>query len=103
VLKKQNRLNAIKREKKDTVFSTKNLSIRISESKGSKRFGFIVSKKISGKAVLRNKTKRVLRKAVEEILDKVPEEKNFVITAKKEFGWDKKEETKKEIQKIINK
>lgn len=37
---------------------------------GGSRFGFVVSKKVSNKAVLRNKIKRRLRAAVLNIIDK---------------------------------
>ncbi len=63
------------------------------------RFGFVVSKKVSNKAVVRNMVKRRLRKAVADGLKEMRESADIVIitlpgTEKKEFS---------EIQEAIKK
>ncbi len=52
------------------------------KNKEESRFGFIVSKKISTRAVDRNKIKRVLREIVRKNLDLVKKGTDFVIIPK---------------------
>ncbi len=40
---------------------------------GPSRFGFVISKKIDKRAVVRNRIKRLLREAVRERLEKIPD------------------------------
>ncbi|MCD6271040.1 ribonuclease P protein component [bacterium] len=47
------------------------------------RFGFIVSKKISKKAVVRNKVKRRLREAAREMLPKIKPGYDIVVVAQR--------------------
>jgi len=76
MLKKQNRLK--KKKDFEKVFkegkSFKNdfLIVKINEnSLKFPRFGFVVSKKVSGKSVVRNKIKRRLRELVKEKVRKI--------------------------------
>ena len=61
------------------------------------RFGFVVSKKVSSKATIRNKVKRRLRKAVQDQLLKVKNPMDAIIISLP--GVEKKEFS--EIQEII--
>lgn len=45
------------------------------------RFGFIVSKKVSNKAVDRNRVKRRLREAVREVLDDLEGSRDYILVA----------------------
>jgi len=49
------------------------------------RFGFIVSSKISPKAVLRNKVKRLLRETVRKLLPEIKRGYDFLFLAKKKM------------------
>lgn len=62
------------------------------------RFGFVVSREFSKKAVLRNKTKRKLREIIRRRLDKIKEGTDGVIIA---YPGLEKEEFKK-IEKTID-
>lgn len=65
------------------------------------RFGFIIGKKYSKKAVLRNKIKRRLREVVREELPKIKEGLDGVIIVLSEANKEK--ESFEELKKIINK
>lgn len=54
------------------------------------RFGFVVSKKIDKRAVVRNRIKRVLRSCIEENAEKIREGYDFLFVLKKEaIGKDR--------------
>ena len=63
------------------------------------RFGFIVSQKISKKAVLRNKIKRRLRESVRKKLEKLKQGYDIVFLP----SPDIREKNFKEIDQLINK
>ena len=67
------------------------------------RFGFVVSKKISNKAVMRNKVKRRLRKAVENHFKEYQTPLDVVIISLS--GIEKKEflEIEEKVAKFLNK
>ncbi len=62
------------------------------------RFGFVVSKKVSTKATVRNKVRRRLQKAVQDILPKIKTTTDVIIVALP--GIEKKEFT--EIQQAVD-
>lgn len=106
VLKRENRI----RSKKE-FFEIKNKG-RVSysplfgwlickENDDSKKFGFIVSKKISKKAVDRNKIRRVLSEIVRKNLDKFEKGTRLVFLTKQEILGKKMEEVEKEVGKFI--
>lgn len=65
------------------------------------RFGFVVSKKVDKRAVVRNRNKRLLRSAVEKNLDKFPKGFDILFSAKEEIGKKGFEEIKKEVEEIL--
>lgn len=93
MLKRKNRLTKIEKNKNDRIFSSPLLNIRVSDSgERNSRFGFVVSKKISQSAVVRNRTKRVLRDAVREILGNLSGGKNIIVYPKKELFPEQKKD-----------
>ena len=97
MLKKKNRLKKITGAIGKTI-NTPLFNLKISESgEEETKFGFVVSKKVSKKAVLRNKTKRVLQEAAREVLDTMTTGKNIIIYAKTTFTYKDTEEVKKNI------
>lgn len=103
MLKKQNRLT------KDIgggarLFSSPAFNIKISENKENLvKFGFVVSKKISKSAVVRNRTKRVLRDVAKEVIGKIILGKNILVISKKELGFEEKEDVLKAMTDILKK
>lgn len=104
MLKKQNRLSKINKNTKGQRFSSPFFNLVVSEN-GEKvsRFGFIISKKVSKSAVLRNKTKRVLAKAAEGLIEKIKVSKDIIIISKKELNWQNLDEVKKYFTDIFTK
>lgn len=69
----------------------------------SSRFGFIISNKISKKAVERNRIRRILREAIRENLPTMPPGFLFVILAKRSILEKSATEIKKEVVEAIRK
>jgi ribonuclease P protein component len=103
MLKRENRLSKIVRGVGEKKYFSPLFHVRVSENNTDKaRFGFVVSKKIDKRAVVRNKTKRVLRDAAKTLIDNVLG-KDIIIIAKKNLSFKEKEEVKKELGNILNK
>ncbi len=85
MLRKENRLLKGERLRNEKTINTPFAVIKIedSEEKESK-FGFIVSKKIDKRAVIRNSIRRRIRAAVEELLDQIEPSKKVLFIIKKE-------------------
>lgn len=104
MLKKRNRLSKPFAKKNALNFSSLLFSIKIYESKDElSKFSFVVSKKISKKAVIRNKTKRVLAKAAEQVIEKIKTAKDIVIIAKKELDFSQSEEATNLLEEALRK
>jgi ribonuclease P protein component len=104
MLKKQNRLARISKTLEAQTFSTPFFNLKISKNAaGSKKFDFIVSKRVSKSAVLRNKTKRVMRSVIEEDLEKIAPGKDFLIISKKQLDWSQKNEVKEVLENTFKK
>lgn len=67
------------------------------------RVGFIVSQKVSKKAVLRNKIKRRLREITKEKLPKIKQGLDIVLTATPEAAAKDFSEMEKEVDRIFTK
>ena len=101
MLKRENRLSRIVRIAGERKYFSYLFQIRVSESKDSQaKFGFVVSKKIDKRAVVRNRTKRVLRDAAGKFLG-ILGGKNIVVVAKKSLSSKEKEEVIKEFKNIF--
>lgn len=81
------------------VIQSKNFGLAVfkRKDKESSKFGFVVSTKISKKAVDRNKTKRRLREEVRKNLDKIKSGHDVVFLAKGRILDEDKEELAKEV------
>ena len=66
-----------------------------------KKVGFIVSKKISKRAVDRNKIRRTLAEIMRKNLDKLEAGSRIVFLAKKEILGKKMVEIKEEVEKLL--
>ena len=66
-----------------------------------KKVGFIVSKKISKRAVDRNKIRRILSEIMRKNLDKLEAGSRIVFLAKKEILGKKMVEIKEEVEKLL--
>lgn len=104
MLKKINRLSKIKdfNEVKENgvMYHLPLFSLLVLKSDGEKRFGFVISKKISKRAVDRNKIKRLLAESVRVNLDKFKNIK-AVFLVKKIILGKKFEEIDSEIKKFL--
>ena len=69
--------------------------------KEAPRFGFIVSKKISLKAHIRNKIKRMLREIIHENLTNIKPGQDFVIVAKPGIVGTSRDKIKAELENVI--
>jgi len=67
------------------------------------RFGFVISKKIDKRAVVRNSLKRKLSASVEEIFDRIDGGRDFVFYPKSRIIDLDTGEVKKEIENMFKK
>ena len=101
MLKRENRLPKITRKTGEKKYFSPLFTVKISDNKDNKtRFGFVVSKKIDKKAVVRNRTKRVLREVAKEFVNDLTG-KDIIIIAKKNLIFKEKEEVLKELRNIF--
>jgi ribonuclease P protein component len=103
MLKRENRLAKIIRRVGEEKFFSPLFNIRISDNKDGKvRFGFVVSKKIDKRAVVRNRTKRVLQSVADSFINKLTN-KDVVVVAKKGLSFKDKEAIREEFTNILKK
>src|ERR1035437_1996162 len=103
MLKRENRLSKIVRGVGEKKYFSPLFHVRVSESNTDKaRFGFVVSKKIDKRAIIRNQTKRVLRSAVEQFINNATR-KDIIIVSKKNLLPKEEDEVIKELDNILNK
>ena len=103
MLRKENRLSKLIRRADEKKFFSPLFNVRISDNKDGKvRFGFVVSKKIDKRAVVRNRTKRVLRASVEGFLKDLMG-KDITVIAKKSLSFKDKETALGEFASIFKK
>jgi ribonuclease P protein component len=104
MLKKQNRLSRVTNKSKGTFYSSPFFNIKIHDGQEkTTRFAFVVSKKISRKAVVRNRTKRVLRAAAGALIQKMKSDKDIIIFSKKELNSKQEEEVQESMTEIFSK
>lgn len=104
MLKRENRLSRINKKNDTKFFSSAFFSIRVSENKEKEtRFGIVVSKKTSKKAVLRNKTKRIVRNIITDNLNKISKSKDIIIVSKKIINKDLKNQAIAELLSVFQK
>ena len=72
------------------------------ENDDLKKFGFVVSKKISKKAVDRNRIRRVLSEIIRKNLDKFEKGTRLIFLTKQEILGKKMVEIEKEVSKILD-
>jgi len=106
VLKKENRIRSKKefieiKNKGRVLFSPLFGWLFYKKNDDLKKFAFIVSKKISKRAVDRNKIKRILSEVIRKKLDKFEKGTRLVFLSKKEILGKRKEEIEKEIIKFF--
>jgi len=87
--------------KEGETFHSDFLVVNVLKEEKGKRFGFIVSKKVSLKATVRNKIKRRLREQVRLIIPLIQEDLTAIIIAKKEIVGKSSEEIKQELKNIF--
>lgn len=104
MLKKQNRLSRINKKKPSEFSVSPIFNIRVSENKeGQVRFGIVVSKKTSKKAVLRNKTKRIIRDIIQNNIESFKKGKDIIIVTKKVLNKALRKEAELELLETLKK
>ncbi len=109
MLPKLNRLKKkedfLRARKKGRIIQEDNFGLVISPTNESSetRFGFIVSKKISNKAVVRNKLRRIFREIVRERIENVSKGYDVIFLVKKRALDSKSEEISKEVEMAFKK
>lgn len=90
---------------KGKLFKSLNFSLIAYNRKDklNSKFGFIISKKISKRAVDRNRLKRILSEVVRNNLGEIKKGYNIVILAKQKMLKISKSEMEKEFLGLINK
>jgi len=106
VLKRENRIRLRKefaeiKNKGKILYSPLFGFLTYKENDDQKKFGFIVSKKISKKAVDRNKIRRILSEVVRENLEKFENGTRIIFLTKKEILGKKMKEIEKEVEKFM--
>ena len=106
MLKKENRIRSKKefleiKNKGKVLYSPLFGFLMCQENDDLKKFGFIVSKKISKKAVDRNRIRRVLSEVVRKNLDKFKNGTRVIFLTKQEILGKKMVEVEKEVKKFL--
>ena len=103
MLKKIYRLSSIKLYNSKRVNST-SFDIKVAKNNlGSVRFGFVISKKLDKRAVVRNSVKRKLSKSIEEIFDRIENGYDFVFYPRPRIVEIKQDMLNKEIENVLKK
>ncbi len=96
MLKKSSRLVSFKKEAGARIYSSPFLTISSTQATGDSKFGFIISKKIDKRAVVRNRLKRKMARFVEEMLPNFNQGSKVVIVARAQIL-----EKEQELDKIL--
>ena len=104
MLKKVNRLSNLRIKAKSQNIDTPPFNVRIYLEEGEEvKFGFVVSKKIDQRAVVRNETKRVLKKAAKQVLRRIKGGKKIIIFAKAKITFDEEEKIENIMEQVFKK
>lgn len=108
MLKKENRLTRSKEIQNvftnGRTFKMKDFLIKNLETNNEHtRFNFIISKKISKKAVTRNKIKRQLREIIREVIDEIKPSYDIIIVTKPSILSSKAQNVKDDIYFALKK
>lgn len=104
MLKKQNRLGRVNKKRLSKFFVSPRFNIRVSNNKEKEtRFGIVVSKKTSKKAVLRNKTKRIIREIIRLRLENMSKGKDIIIISKTILNKRLRKEAEEELLEVFKK
>ncbi|OGL52217.1 ribonuclease P protein component [Candidatus Shapirobacteria bacterium RBG_13_44_7] len=76
--------------------------VLVTKEAEGKKFGWIISKKVSKKAVERNRIKRIMAEAVRRNLEKVPEGRRAIFLVKKAMLGKGVEEIEGELMKCLS-
>ncbi|MFH1971483.1 MAG: ribonuclease P protein component [Patescibacteria group bacterium] len=92
-------------EKEGKIYQSESfgLAYQKREDKEGSKFGFVVSKKIHGDAVHRNRIKRAMSEAVRFSLTEIKNGYNFVFLAKQTSTKKSTDEIMKEVTSVIRK
>ena len=103
MLKKENRLTSFRQSESRNV-PTPLFNLKISKNNSEfSRFGFVISKKVSSSAVVRNSAKRKIRSIIEENLSHVPAGFDLAFYLKKEIISAERLSVGVELIKIMKK
>ena len=104
MLKKINRLSGLRIRQREQSLDTPLFKINtFLATHENIKFGFIVSKKIDKRAVVRNETKRVLKKSVKSFIDKLISNKNIIIIAKSKIKFKEEENIRRDLESAFKK
>lgn len=106
MLKRENRIRSKKeffeiKNKGRVLYSPLFGFLIYKENDDLKKFGFVVSKKISKKAVDRNKIRRILSEIVRKNLERFENGSRIIFLTKQEILGKKMEEVEIEVKKFI--
>jgi ribonuclease P protein component len=103
MLKKVNRLTVFLLKNPKTTPS-KYFTLKSSPNNSAhSRFGFVVTKRIDKRSVVRNETKRKVRSCIEEIFDKIENGRDFVFIIKADSAKTDRNLILEEIYTIFKK
>jgi ribonuclease P protein component len=103
MLKSKYRLPVKSKATHSSVVKSQTFLLKLSQNNLSlSRFGFIISKKIDKRAVIRNRTKRVIRSCIEEMLKKIKQGYDMLFILQKSAVGKKRYEFYNEIEKLLS-
>jgi ribonuclease P protein component len=98
------RLSANKKYEFTRSFSTPYFLLKIAKNNSDeKKFGFIVSKKVDKRAVIRNRAKRVVRSCIEELLSQIHPGYTLLFILKSQSVNAERDDVFKTIQILLQK
>lgn len=106
MLKKVNRIDKKKEFeevlRKGYMYQSPVFGVKVWQDKQGKKFGFVISKKISKRAVDRNRIKRLIAEAIRRNLSKFEEGIRMIFLVKKEIlEWIRSPQKRKKIESEI--